>query len=99
MLRLPHGVKELFSDWLERHVPDRKERVLHRVREMRGGKLYDSSFASRGRGEGAYAEQIGALFHSTRKVLGLDRPRPELRTDAFRRPEVPREGGQLGLEL
>jgi len=97
ILRLPHGVKEIFSDWLERHFPDRKERVLNRLREMRGGKLYDSTYGTRGRGEGAYAEQIGALFQATRKTLGLDRPRPELSTAAFRRPEAPPRGGQLGL--
>ncbi len=98
ILRLPHGVKELFTDWLERHFPERKERVLNRLREMRGGKLYDSSFGTRARGEGPYAEQIRALFHATKKTLGLDRPRPELRTDAFRRPERPK-GPQLGLSL
>ncbi len=99
ILRLPHGVKDLFVDWLERHFPDRKERVLGRVREMRGGKLYDSSFATRWRGEGPYADQIRALFHATKKSLGLDQHRPELRTDAFRRPEPAPAGGQLRLGL
>ena len=98
MLRLPHGVKELFEDWLERHFPERKERVLNRVREMRGGMLYNSRWFERARGEGVYAEQIGSLFEQTKRRLGLDRERPPLRTDAFRRPEGA-QGGQLGLGL
>ncbi len=97
VLRLPHGVKDLFVDWLERHFPERKERVLGRLRGMRGGKLYDSSYGTRWRGVGPYADQIRALFLATTKSLGLDRPRPELRVDAFRRPEAPPPGGQLGL--
>ncbi len=100
ILRLPHGVKDIFSDWLERHFPDRKERVLNRVREMRGGKLYDSTWRSRGRGEGAYAEQIGRLFQQTKRRLGLDRPRPELSVTAFRRMVTPPdERAQLRLGL
>lgn len=85
VLRLPHGVKEIFGEWLERHVPERKDKVLNRVREMRGGELYDSSFEVRGRGEGPWAEQLGGLFRVTRDRLGLGRP-PELSTAAFRRP-------------
>jgi DNA repair photolyase len=99
VLRLPHGVKELFEDWLGREYPDRKERALNRVREMRGGALYDSQWFKRAHGEGPYAEQIGALFESARRSAGLDQPRPELSIAAFRRPDVTPRGGQLGLEL
>lgn len=97
MLRLPHGVKGLFENWLEEHFPDRKERVLNRVREMRGGMLYDSEWFKRAHGEGAYAEQIGALFEQTKRSLGLDKPRPELNVADFRRPEATSAGRQLGL--
>ena len=58
MLRLPHGVKELFSEWLERHFPERREKVLNRLRSLHGGALYDSGFGHRQRGSGVYAEQI-----------------------------------------
>jgi len=95
LLRLPHGVKELFSTWLRQHVPDRMEKVLNRVRELRGGKLYDARFAARGRGEGPWAEQLRTLFRVTRDRLGLDR-RPELSTAAFRRPAA-RPRPQLDL--
>jgi DNA repair photolyase len=93
-LRLPHAVAPLFEEWLERHFPDRREKVLNRVRSMRGGRLYRSEFGRRMRGEGLFAEQIGALFAAARKRAGLDRARFELSTAAFR---VPESGPQLGL--
>ena len=62
MLRLPHGVAPLFSDWLERHFPDRAQKVLNRVRDMRGGRLNDAQFHTRFRGTGLFNEQIQDLF-------------------------------------
>jgi DNA repair photolyase len=95
-LRLPHGVKELFEAWLEAHVPERKEKVLNRVREMRGGKLNDSRFGTRMRGEGVYADQLRALFHAVCRKTGLNREEVRLSTAAFQRP--PAEGkGQMDL--
>lgn len=85
VLRLPHGVKSMFETWLEQHVPLKRDKVLNRVREMRGGKLYDARFSVRGRGEGPWAEQIRSLFRVTRARLGLDRP-PALSSAAFRVP-------------
>ena len=94
MLRLPHAVAPLFENWLERHMPDRKDKVLNRLRAMRGGKLYDARFGDRMRGEGHFAEQIGALFEATARKLGLNVERRALSTAAFQRPAP---GGQLGL--
>ena len=87
LLRLPHGVKDIFEAWLTQHVPERKDKVLNRMRELRGGKLYDARFAVRGRGQGPWAEQLQALFRLTRDRLGLNRP-VKLSTEAFRRPET-----------
>jgi DNA repair photolyase len=87
LLRLPHGVKDLFSSWLESHFPERKDKVLNRVRQMRGGKLYDGRFEVRGRGEGPWAQHLSALFRVNRDRLGLNRP-PELSTDHFRNAAV-----------
>jgi DNA repair photolyase len=67
MLRLPHAVAPLFEDWLTHHFPERKQKVLNRVRGMRGGKLYDSAWGERARGTGEFADQIGALFRAARK--------------------------------
>jgi len=93
-LRLPHGVADLFTDWLDRHFPDRKEKVLNRVRSMRGGRLNDGEFVKRMRGEGIWADQIRAMFTTARRRVGLDRPRSPLSIAAFRRPD---RGGQLSL--
>lgn len=95
LLRLPHGVKGLFVDWLEAHVPERRERVLHRLRGAYGGALYDPAFHVRGKGRGPYAEQLRQLFRVTSRRLGLGKM-PMLSTAAFRRPA---RGSQLGLGL
>jgi DNA repair photolyase len=92
VLRLPGAVASLFEEWLERHFPDRKEKVLNRVRDLRGGRLYDPRFGSRMRGEGLFADQIRTTFETFKRRYGLDQPRPELSTAAFRRP-----GQQLAL--
>jgi DNA repair photolyase len=86
MVRLPHGVKDVFSAWLEEHRPDAKDRVLGRIRDMRGGKLNDSTFGSRMRGEGVFAEQIRQLFAVSLQREGFAERRPGLSTAAFRNP-------------
>ena len=71
LLRLPHGLRKLFSDWLAAHFPDRRDRVLNRLREARDGDLNDPRFHHRMKGGGEYAEQIGRLFETTRRRVGL----------------------------
>ena len=88
VMRLPGAVAGLFEAWLERHFPDRREKVLHRIRELRGGRLNDPRFGSRMRGEGIFAQQIRSLFETARHRHGLDQALPELSTAAFRRPET-----------
>jgi DNA repair photolyase len=85
-LRLPYGLGPLFEQWLAQHFPDRKEKVLHRIRAMRGGKLNDPRFSARMRGEGIFAEQIAALFEVARRKAGIDGRGPTLSTAAFRAP-------------
>jgi DNA repair photolyase len=89
VVRLPHGVKELFEHWLDEHFPDRKKKVLNRIREMRGGKLNDPNFGSRMRGEGVFAEQIKSMFMLACRRASIDGNGPELSTDAFRKPDEP----------
>jgi DNA repair photolyase len=71
LLRLPGSVKDVFEERLRAALPLRAERVLRRIRETRGGKMYDSRFGTRGTGEGVYAEAIHALFERTAERLGL----------------------------
>ncbi len=94
MLRLPHGVKDLFEIWLEQHFPDRKDKVLNRLRELRGGRLYDSTFGDRMRGHGPFAKQVARMFEIGCRRHGLNREHRALSTAAFRRPSP---GGQMGL--
>ena len=97
MLRLPHGVKELFSEWLERHFPERREKVLNRLRSLHGGALYDSGFGHRQRGSGVFAEQIAALFDASRRRAGLAAAGPRaLDARRFRRPGAPARALRLG---
>jgi DNA repair photolyase len=86
VLRLPHGVKDLFSEWLGAHFPDRKNKVLNRIRDVRGGELSDSRFGVRGRGRGKYAEQIAALFDAALRRSGIERTPPPISAEAFRVP-------------
>ncbi len=76
LLRLPGPVKVVFEERLRAALPLRAERVLHRIRETRGGQLYDARFGVRGRGEGVYATAIEALFRGTAARLGLQTYRP-----------------------
>ncbi|MBS14413.1 MAG: radical SAM protein [Gemmatimonadetes bacterium] len=91
-LRLPHGVKELFADWLEAHYPNRKDRVLNRVRDTRDGELYDGKYGLRMRGAGEYADQIERMFEIRKRKAELTQKLPPLSTGHFR---VPRK--QLSL--
>lgn len=93
-VRLPGAVQPIFEDWLGRHFPDRKEKVLNRIRSMRAGRLNDPDFGTRMRGEGAYAEHIARLFEVSCRRAGIARGHfPRLSTQSFRRDG----GAQPGL--
>jgi DNA repair photolyase len=84
-VRLPYAVRPIFEDWLERHFPERKEKVLNLVRSMRGGELNDPRFGSRMRGEGLFARHIAQLFSISCRRAGMGEGRfPRLSTAAFR---------------
>lgn len=101
ILRLPWEVNPLFQEWLKAHFPERAERVMNRVRDMRGGKDYDASFGSRIHGEGLWADMIAQRF---RKALTGIEPRKDSRfhqldASKFRKPLIipakKRDEGQL----
>lgn len=85
-LRLPYGVAPLFEEWLTLHRPLQKEKILHLIRSMRGGRLNDPKFVTRLQGTGPYAEQMEELFEISCRKAGLTSSRPRLSADAFRRP-------------
>ena len=94
MLRLPHELKDIWREWLQLHVPARAAHVMSLVRQMRGGKDYDSRFGTRQRGEGPFADLVAMRFAKTRKRLGFE-GLPALRTDLFLPPRIPTPQGEL----
>ena len=86
MLRLPYGVSDLFSNWLERYFPDRMEKVLNRIRAVRGGGLNSSQFHDRMKGKGIYAEQVRDMFQVAKRKAGFEHNKLELSTEHFKRP-------------
>ena len=85
LLRLPWAVEEIFLQWLDRHAPQRKERVLAWIKETRGGQLSEHRFGLRMRGSGPLAEHIARTFAVFARRYGLDRGLPPLDTSRFRR--------------
>jgi DNA repair photolyase len=96
VVRLPYELKTLFEEWLRTHYPDRAEKVLSHIREMRNGKLYDAEFGQRMTGQGVYADLIAQRFTMAKKRYGYAEGALSLRTDLFR---VPSLNGQLALGL
>lgn len=95
VLRLPLEIADLFQEWLKEHAPDRANRVMSLVRQMRGGKDYDAQWGERMRGQGPYAWQIGRRFELASKRLELNVRKLNLRTDLFEPPVLP--GQQMSL--
>ena len=87
-------MKDVFETRLRASLPLRADRVLHRIRETRNGKLNDARFGTRGKGEGPYAEAIASLFEQTAQKLGFETTRAldDAPPSTFRRPK-----GQLTL--
>jgi DNA repair photolyase len=95
VLRLPQTVAPIFEQWLEQHAPGKKDKVLNRIRGVRGGRLNDPRFGARMSGEGIFAEQISRLLEVARRKAGMPERGPELSTAAFRRPA----GDQMELNF
>ncbi|MGC4117880.1 MAG: hypothetical protein QM765_25700 [Myxococcales bacterium] len=93
LLRLPGAVREVFEDRIRVSLPLAGDKIIHRIRETRGGKLYDSRFGVRGRGEGPYAQMINTMFETTAKRLGLlgrhDDHDEDAKGTTFQRPAKP----------
>jgi DNA repair photolyase len=87
VLRLPLEIKDLFDEWLHAHRPDRADRVLSLIRQLRGGSLYKAEFGARMKGEGPIAELLGARFQAAVKRLGFNKTRYRLDTMRFAVPQ------------
>jgi DNA repair photolyase len=95
VLRLPLEIKDLFREWLQAERPARAARVMSLVRQMRGGKDYDSEWGKRMRGEGPIADLIAARFKTACRRLGLNHDRVALDAAQFAVP--PKSGDQMSL--
>lgn len=89
MLRLPYAVKDLFPRWLEDHFPERKEKILNRIRSVRRGKLNVSEFGERMRGAGIFAGQIQQIFDLHCRRNHLNERSVQLSAEHFRKPAGP----------
>jgi DNA repair photolyase len=92
VIRLPWEVSPLFREWLELHYPQRAARIMARIHDMRGGKDYDSDFATRMKGIGPWAELIGQRFEKATRRIGFNRERVDLDTKQFRPPAAEGQG-------
>lgn len=95
MLRLPFEVAPLFEAWLHKHRPNHAAKVLARLRDAHGGKIYEAEFGTRMRGKGVYAALIAQRFEKACKRLGLATGHEPLRSDLFSVPA--QKGDQLSL--
>jgi len=93
VVRLNGRVGEIFDDWLKKNYPDRHVKVMHQISELHGGKVNDSEFGRRMKGEGVLAEMIQKLFKQAKKTYFKGSGMPELDLSKFRR------GGNLNLEF
>jgi DNA repair photolyase len=94
VLRLPWEVNPLFQQWLEQHFPDRAARVMARIREMRGGRDYDSRFGKRMSGEGVWAQLYAQRVLKAKQRYGLSGDRAPFDFSHFRRPRTPAQAAQ-----
>lgn len=93
-VRLPHELAPLFRDWLGVYYPDRADKVMNIIRDMRGGKDNDSEYFSRMRGQGAWAELIGMRMRIAKRKHGLMGSKWDVRNDLFTKPNL---DGQMSL--
>jgi DNA repair photolyase len=94
LLRLPHELKEVWREWLQLHFPDRAAHVMSLIRQMRGGKDYDSGWGTRMRGEGPFAQLIAQRFAKAHARLGFGRL-PALDASRFVPPRKPSPQAEL----
>ena len=92
VIRLPWEVAPLFKEWLELHYPQRADRIMARIHEMRGGKDYDADFATRMKGSGLWADLIRQRFEKAANRIGFNRERIPLDLGAFRPPGAAGQG-------
>ena len=92
VIRLPWEVAPIFKEWLGLHYPQRAARIMAHIHEMRGGKDYDSDFATRMKGSGLWSDLVRQRFQKATSRLGFNRERVELDLTQFRPPGAVGQG-------
>ncbi len=95
MLKMPFEIKDLFREWLREHFPDKEKHVISLIRDIHGGKDYDSTWGLRQTGTGPYAWSIGRRFELACNRLGINQRSYRLTTALFRKPQL--RGSQMDL--
>ena len=99
LLRLPHELRDLFTDWLHTHYPDRARHVLNLIRDTRAGALNGSGFHQRFVGTGVYAELLRKRFARAARQWGLNTEREKLDCSQFAVPGAAQAGTDKQLSL
>jgi DNA repair photolyase len=97
LLRLPHELSGLFSDWLQKHLPDRASHVLSLIRQSRGGRLNDPDFHSRFTGSGPYVDMLQKRFERATRQFGLEGGASTLDCSQFAVPSQRQASAQMNL--
>ena len=87
MLRLPYAVSDLFINWIENHFPDRKNKIINRIKSVRKGKLNSPEFGKRMKGEGIFADQVKDLFDLSCRKNGIEGKKVKLSTENYINPK------------
>ena len=97
-LRLPHEIADLFQEWLSGAYPDRAQRVINQIRQMRGGQLYDSRWSTRMTGTGIWAHLIAQRFRLACNEFNLNQRKRSYNLGLFRPPDgFSPQSGQYSL--
>ena len=94
VVRLPWQNKELFVEWVKREFPDRAEKILNRITDIHGGRLYNSEYHKRFLGQGRFVDAINKIFAINKQKYGLNRSGPPISLEHFRRMK---DDDQFGL--
>jgi DNA repair photolyase len=97
LLRLPHELGDLFSDWLQNHLPERASHILSLIRQSRAGALNDPNFHTRFQGSGPYAALLGQRLERVVRQLGLNQERVKLDCGQFAAPAARAAVAQMSL--
>lgn len=88
LVRLNGAIGRIFKDWVLKMYPDRVSKILHQIEDCHNGKLNDSRFGTRMRGEGKIAEQISMQFKLAKKLYFKDTLKPKLNYSHFSKEKV-----------